>query len=311
MERAPYFLDVSVGKAPEVCFWLKTQDNVRIRAAFWNSAKSRGTVFLFSGRTEYIEKYSDVALALTTRGYDVATLDWRGQGLSERLHENRWLGHLGHIDDFTAYQKDVAAFLTAVQQHNLSQPYFLLAHSMGGAIGLRALQQGLDVRAAMFSGPMWDIKMSKAMRPLAPVVAKVANVLGFGARFAPGQAQIKPQMPFEENPLTRDKAMFDWMEAQVLSHPELFLGGVSWRWLQAALEETAMLSRQPSSDIPALCWLGSEEKIVSPEAIRRRMADWPGGTLVELPGLRHELLMEDQDTRQKAYDEISDFFGQH
>ena len=44
----------------------------------------KGTVCLFQGRSEFIEKYFEVVRDLQARGFAVATLDWRGQGLSER-----------------------------------------------------------------------------------------------------------------------------------------------------------------------------------------------------------------------------------
>src|SRR5438445_13501933 len=65
---------------------LKTPDGVSIRFARWPPPPGRkGTVCIFNGRTEFIEKYFEVARELHARGFAVATLDWRGQGLSERL----------------------------------------------------------------------------------------------------------------------------------------------------------------------------------------------------------------------------------
>ena len=38
-------------------YWVNTSDNLRIRLAHWAAKDPRGTVFLFPGRTEYVEKY--------------------------------------------------------------------------------------------------------------------------------------------------------------------------------------------------------------------------------------------------------------
>ena len=70
------------------------------------------------------------------------------------------------------YQRDVAAVMALARAEALARPPFhLVSHSMGGAIGLRALHDGLPVRAAVFSAPMWGIRMHPALRPLAWALA--------------------------------------------------------------------------------------------------------------------------------------------
>ena len=60
---------------------LKTPDGVSLRFARWAPPPGRkGTVCLFQGRAEFIEKYFETVRDLRARGFAVATLDWRGQG---------------------------------------------------------------------------------------------------------------------------------------------------------------------------------------------------------------------------------------
>ena len=67
---------------------LKTPDGVSLRfARFAPPAGRRGTVCIFPGRTEWIEKYFETVRDLRNRGFAVALLDWRGQGLSDRALE--------------------------------------------------------------------------------------------------------------------------------------------------------------------------------------------------------------------------------
>ncbi len=66
--------------------YLKTPDGLAMRYARWQPpAGRRGTVCIFQGRGEWIEKYFETVRDLRARGFAVATLDWRGQGLSERM----------------------------------------------------------------------------------------------------------------------------------------------------------------------------------------------------------------------------------
>ena len=66
---------------------LTTRDGITLRTARWPSLSPhpKGTVCLFQGRSEFIEKYFELIRELRARGFAVATLDWRGQGGSDRL----------------------------------------------------------------------------------------------------------------------------------------------------------------------------------------------------------------------------------
>jgi lysophospholipase len=55
---------------------LKTADGVSLRFARWAPPPGRkGTVCVFQGRTEYIEKYFETVRDLRARGFAVAALD--------------------------------------------------------------------------------------------------------------------------------------------------------------------------------------------------------------------------------------------
>ena len=71
MEDAPLFEDVAQGPPNGRAYWLDGSDGVRIRMGHWpkrGRRKVRGTVLLFPGRTEYIEKYGCLAGDLDRSG---------------------------------------------------------------------------------------------------------------------------------------------------------------------------------------------------------------------------------------------------
>ena len=306
MEAAPFFNDVADGPEGATAYWLTTSDSVRIRIAVWNGG-DKGTVLLFPGRTEYVEKYGRAAEDLRQRGYSCVAIDWRGQGLADRLVPERAVGFVGRFQD---YQLDVAALNAALPSLDLPGPHYLIAHSMGGCIGLRALMDGMEARAAAFSAPMWDIQMSSLVRPAARVIGFVSRPLGFGANFTPGTKAISyvATTPFEGNDLTTDADMFKYMKSQISAYPELSLGGPSLTWLHEAMRENALLARRPSPSVPAITFLGGEESIVCPIAIQDRMRRWPNGKLVGFPNARHEVIMEEAGTRAKFFEQMTAFF---
>jgi lysophospholipase len=158
---------------------------------------------------------------------------------------------------------------------------------------------------------MWGIEMSPMTRPLAWSVSWIGRALGRGDRYTPGTsaASYVSETEFETNLLTTDETMFDWMQRQTREHPELSLGGPSLSWLFAALREMRSLRAARAPSYPTLTWLGSEEAIVDPSAIRGIMRKWPGGRLDVIDGARHELMMERASIRERFLDAaVAHFF---
>ena len=291
LQAAPYHRHLADGPAGAAAFWARASDGVRIRVGVFPKEGAKGTVLLFPGRTEYVEKYAHVAQALGDCGYAMLAVDWRGQGLADRLLPDTLIGHVGRFPD---YQHDVAAALQVAEAAGLPRPWHLLGHSMGGAIGLRAALQGLAVKSAVFTGPMWGIVITPILRRAAWTLYVTGGVLGFDHRLPPGRpaGNYVATSPFEGNTLTTDRAMWDMMLTQITAKPGLTIGGPSIRWIGEAMRECDWLMRQPARDLPVLCLAGEHESIVRTDAMRDRMARWPGGHFVSIPAARHEVLME-------------------
>lgn len=310
MHPAPFYHDVAEGPENGSAHWLTTADGVRIRMSHWRAPQEKGTILMFPGRTEYVEKYGRTAEAFGKRGYAMIAIDWRGQGLADRMLADR---SVGYVEDFDDYQKDIAAVLAALEHLDLPKPYFVIGHSMGGAIGLRALVSGLPVNAAMFSAPMWGILMSAVMRPAAWALSWGSKRTGLAHKLAPGTKPVTYVLaePFDGNTLTHDAEMFRYMQDQMRSYPDMALGGPSLHWLHEALKDARDLAQMPSPETPCLTFLGDQEQIVESTAIHKRMADWPNGELVVVENGEHEVLMEVPDIRDPIHDQTAAFFDQH
>jgi lysophospholipase len=304
---APFLAEFAEGPDGGHAQWVTAEDGVRLRVAFWPMRRAKGTILLFPGRTEYAEKYGRAAAEFAMRGYAVATIDWRGQGLSERLIDDPMTGH---VFDFKDYQADVHALKAAVAEAEMPGEIFLVAHSMGGCIGLRSLQNGLGVRAAAFSAPMWGIQMPAQKRPLAWAVSWAWPKLGYGEAYAPGTSATSyaATAPFEGNTLTRDPEMYAWMQAQTTALPGLALGGPSLHWLYQALTETRRLRALTPPAVPALAHIGTAEKVVDVAAVEDVMALWTDGVLTRINGAEHEIMMEMKPVRDAFFDSAAALF---
>ena len=308
MTDAPFFAENSPGPDDAQAWWVTTQDNVRLRVACWGRAAEKGTVLLFPGRTEYVEKYGPAATDLAERGYCTFAIDWRGQGLAARALNDRRIGHVGSFEE---YQHDVAAAVKAARQLDLPKPWYLLAHSMGGCIGLRAVYENLPVAAAAFSAPMWGIEIAPPLRPVAWVLTRLMPAIGQGGALAPTTLP-EPYVlaaPFEDNKLTTDATMHSMMRQQVSDHPDLCLGGPSFSWLGKAIKECNALSGQPAPKLPCVAFLGSNERIVNSNRVIARIKGWSGAELNIVQGGEHEVLMEQPQHRKMIFDKLANHFA--
>ncbi|AXC49775.1 alpha/beta hydrolase [Paracoccus suum] len=337
---APYRLLPGTSWPAATAWWAEASDGIRLRLARWSPEEARpdvaaawlaglatagpasadalppcnagcGSVLLFPGRTEYAEKYAPIAGVLTAAGLTVLAIDWRGQGASDRLIEDHAIGHVG---DFAEYQRDVAAMCAAAEALDLPRPWHLLAHSMGGCIGLRALTDGLPVVSAAFSAPMWGIRFGPLPDPLgagmAVGLARAAGRAGRGPRAVPGVGSVL-EMAFSRNPLTSDLDEYIRLMREAAAWPDLVLGAASYDWVRAALAECRALARMPAPHVPALITLSGAEMVVSAPAIRAGATRWPESRLMTLPGARHEALLEVPATRAATFDAILRHFADH
>jgi len=287
---------------------LVASDGIRLRGALWRGG-GRGLVLLLAGRTEFLEKYTLVAAELLARGFSVASLDWRGQGLSQRLIQPHLKGHVGH---FTHFHRDLDALTAHPLIAGIGGPRLIVANSMGAAIGLGALyRRAVSARAVVLLAPMLGIVMNRWMRLLSHVTLPLAQRTGGTGLWPPLRYASRPYVfgGVPGSQLTGDSEMFDWLVSTIRSHAELQLAMPTLGWLAEARAEMDWLSRQGALDCPALCLLGGNEEVVIPEAVRTGAARM-GARLETIPDARHDMLMEVPQSRALAWAAIDRFLAE-
>lgn len=303
---APFLSSLAEAPHDASAMWVTSADGIRLRAGVLGSG-SKGTILLFQGRTECLEKYGRTATRFAQAGYGTIAVDFRGQGRSERLLPNRLLGHVEHFAD---YQHDVHALLDLATSRDMPRPWFLVAHSMGGAIGLRALINGFPVSAAVFSAPLWGLQVPAPLLPVARGLGLLAHLTGHRNWTVPGQSRegyIRSADPMN-NVLTEDADMLAYMRAQLEADPELNLAAPTLWWLGEALDECDSLNGAELPPVPALVFAPELETIVSLDAMRQMTDRWPSAKLVEIPGGRHETMMETPDRRELFFERSLELF---
>jgi lysophospholipase len=273
---------------------IKTPDGAELRFARWAPPAGRkGTVCVFTGRSEQIEKYFETVRDLRDRGFAVAMIDWRGQGhSSRRLRDPR----KGYVRDFADFEIDVETFVQQVVLPDCPPPYFALAHSMGGAVMLRVAHAGKRWFDRMvLSAPMIDLP-GRATSLAAVALLRTLRLTGQGGRYIPGGSDaLTGSESFVNNPFTSDPVRFARNAAILEEDPTLGLGSPTVAWADTAIRtmrgfraaDYPLKIRQP-----ILMLAASSDTIVSTAAIEEFAYHLRAGSHLVIAGSRHEILQE-------------------
>jgi lysophospholipase len=298
-------ISIAANPVPEnaVTGMLKTPDGVSLRfARFAPPAGRRGTVCIFPGRTEWIEKYFETVRDLRSRGFAVAILDWRGQGLSDRAFSDRLKGHVGNFSEFDT---DLETFMRDVVLPDCPPPIFALAHSMGSTVVIRAVHRGQRwFDRVVLSAPMLGIAFVGSLA-VAGTAAWAMRTWGLGTMYVPGRYPgVLDLGPFAGNILTADPVRYARNAAILEAEPALALGGPTVAWCDAAFRAMRVIGdpaypariRQPILIVGA-----GRDVIVSNTAIEEFATLLRAGSHLVVNGAQHELLMEQDRYRSQFW----------
>ena len=289
-------------------------DGEMLRYARWDATRGprRGSICLFPGRSEYIEKYFETVADLRRRGFAVAIMDWRGQGGSVRpINDPR----KGHIDDFAEYDQDLVRFMRDIVMPDCPPPYAALAHSMGAHIILRNIAGPSSwFERAVLVAPMVALTQAVLRYPL-PLVATYAHsaaLLGLSRTYVQGGSpEAGLHVDFEDNFLTTDRERFLRNRLIARAAPQLLLGSPTVGWLRAAIRSMGTL-RNPDYPanvrVPALIFGAGEDVIVDTSVVESFAESLKSGTYILLPDGRHEILQENDDVRARFWATFDAYF---
>jgi lysophospholipase len=300
---------------------LATPDKRHLRGAIWElpaGAPKRAICVLLNGHTEFLEKYGEVADELRARGLEVVSLDWRGQGASERRSYGNRAGHVGNFEEFDS---DLAALLLqAVEpiQRTLPAPLpvIALAHSMGAHILLRFLHEHKRRFAcAVAVSPMLDINTGKYSPRITGLITSLFNLTKPSTRFVFGIEERDPlDLTFEGNAVTSDRGRFERSQEFLRAQPFLRIYGPTFGWLGAAFRSMRRMRRKSFAEeitTPLLVVGAGRDRVVRTEAIREFVKHLPHARYVEIEDAEHEILMEKDSIRARFWVEFDAFVNEH
>ncbi|MDJ0932458.1 alpha/beta hydrolase [Breoghania sp.] len=284
--------------------FVTTEDGRRIRFARFDAVGSplKGMVTILQGRAEFIEKYFETVEDLRKRGFAVVAFDWRGQGGSERVVSNPRLGYVYNLHE---YVRDAVAVLEQVSLPDCPGLHYGLCHSTGGLVALlgHVCLRTIFERMVLASPLIGLGQFGYSQRILGPLSAIMMTV-GL-AEVALKVTDTDPgSVPFADNSLTHDEARFARTMALLKQAPELDTGPASIGWLNAAcraMRAVRAYDFAPQVSLPLLFVAAGADRVVSSPATEELASRMRAAGYVEIPGARHELMMEANRFREQFW----------
>ncbi len=294
-------------------------DLTRIEYALFTLKDNEHTVVLSPGRIEGYLKYKELTFNLLQNGFNVAIIDYRGQGLSQRLQLNP---HKGFVDNFDDYAIDLKTFISDVVTKKNQGKLFMLAHSMGGAIAIRYLQTfPNDITAIAMTSPMISIDSGSVPYWLGKLLinagAHLNNFFSNQAWYFLGHKDYVSK-PFATNQLTHSKIRYKLFRNEYQQNPEMQLGGVTFKWLAQAIKSNKHIFEDLSQyTTPTLVLQAGQESIVSNSSqnafclalAQQQNGLCEGNKPLTIKGAKHEILFEQDSIRNQALSHILDWFN--
>ena len=169
--------------------YVQGADGTRLHFRAWTVESPRAAILVLHGLFEHSGRYEELAEAMNRADIATFALDHRGHGASG--------GRRGHVTRFERFIEDTDRFRQqATVGLAADLPVFLLAHSMGGLIALRYLQdRAPGVAGAIISAPWLALAdpPSAPMRALAAVLNRVLPILPLPAGLDPELLSHDPE----------------------------------------------------------------------------------------------------------------------
>ncbi len=258
-----------------------------------NVVNTHGSLLFLTGRGDFLEKYAESFHDFADAGWNFASFDWRGQGLSGRQGDTAMKGH---SPGFANWLGDLDQMIDWFEG-DMPRPWFVVGHSMGGHLLLRHLGESpRQFDRAVLLAPLLGMRAKPLGPGLARLLARVMTALGLGGRYVVGGGDYAPggAGSIRQHLLTTDPDRYADEAWWVAQNPALALGSVTFGWLDAAFRSCDALFRDALGKVatPVLILTPAEDGLVDVRATQRAAALLPDARLETVDAAGHELLRE-------------------
>lgn len=285
-------------------------DGAKIRYGWIEAPNAKTTALILPGYADPLDDFFETTHELLAAGISVWMMDWRGQGGSQHYLENTQKAFsLGFGHDVA----DLVQFATTIVKHATDQKLVMIGESMGGNLGLRVLHDRPELfRVAAFSSPAIGFQTGKFPVWTAKLLSSGGTILGKGESYAPGAHDwvYDPDAGGDNDRDSHDRPRSMYYQALYRSHPELRIGGVTYRFVREFFRSTDLEKSDgylAAIKIPVLVGQAPDDIVVEVQPMTDGCTSMPACTLKQFPGARHALFHETDQWRGPWIDAVIGF----
>ena len=301
--------------------WLKEKENVSMVPGYegrplycvsYAAEDPVATVMIVHGFTENAYKYAELIWSLLHLRFSVIAFDQRGH---DRSWRSEGIPHpsVTHVDRFSDYVSDLEIVCNTFSPKP-SQPFFVFAHSMGGAVTALFLEQHPDTfSAAVLSSPMIAPHTGGVPLPIASAVCVAARVLGKQKK---NPFFMKPYSGPEDfaTSCATDQERFAWYDAVKASRTDFRNSIPSYQWTYEALHVTERILAPGTPEkiaCPVLLFSADQDSSVLPEPQETFIKMVPDGKQIRVPGSRHEIFRSTDEVLFPWWHQVVVFYAEN
>ena len=276
-------------------------DGTSLRCAFFPCDNAIATIIVAPGFAEFIEKYFEVIDDLRARRFNVAMMDWRGQGLSPA--PDHWNGY------FDLLTQDLKEFRDGPVTDRFPEPCYLLTHSMGGLPALILLASGdVGFQRAALCAPATQL-FPAPQNAFLGIVGKALMAMGWSDKLA---NPSKDARQFDGNMFTTDRVRHERFRSLQDAEPRAMLLSPTYGWVHDAMRASNTIHAENFFDAlktpVRIISAGDERRIHGPDhaviASKNTLIDH-----VTVDGALHEIMMERDELRTVFWHKVDEFFS--
>ena len=251
--------------------YMKSADGTRIHYGYVTTPVAKAAIVISHGFTECMPKYYEMIYYFAKAGYSVYMVEHRGHGFSDRS---------------------------------------VSGHSMGGAIAALYLEKHPEVfTKAVLSSPMIEMLYGNFSHFAVEAILFVASVLNWNDKYLPSQTPYTDEYDFESS-CCLSKARYDYIYKCKVEEERYRTNGATYRWCRAGRKASKYIKKHAQEiKIPVLLCQAGKDYLVSNAAEDEFIAKLPQGIKKVYPDSKHEIFNADDDTLEKFYSDILDFWA--
>lgn len=271
----------------------------------------KASVVVSHGFTERKEKYKELVYYFLKMGYQVFVPDHYGHGKSSRFNTD---SSLVYVDNYNIFTNDLYHFVQkVVRPQSKGGKLILYAHSMGGGIAARAVQQHPQmVDALILNAPLMKM-LNLPPDFIKDGLCRIMLLAGKGAGYTIGYRAYdweKDSLYNSHAPATYCRARGEYWHYKVRELCSQPSNGASWRLVSVFLKlshDVVAPENVANIRIPVLLFQAGNDNYVAPEGHYEFANQLQDIDFYHVSNAGHEIYFESDKYLRAYYNKIKSF----